>query len=233
LSQLYQLRGRVGRSNRIAYAYFTYQQQKILSEVAEKRLQAIKEFTELGSGFKIAMRDLSIRGAGNLLGSQQHGFIDSVGYDLYSKMLLNAIEARKGGKEIEDITPFEPEISLKIDAYIPEDYIKDEKQKIDIYKMFQTIESENDIIELRDELIDRFGDYPEEVENLFTVSKLRLYGRKERIEAITEKPKKLEMLIEGSRSQDIDGAKLFELANNYGRQIQLGTENTKLKVVIT
>jgi len=148
-------------------------------------------------------------------------------------MLRDAIEARKDGKEIEDITPFEPEISLKIDAYIPEDYIKDEKQKIDIYKMFQTIESENDIIELQDELIDRFGDYPEEIENLFTVSKLRLYGRKERIEAITEKPKKLEMLIEGSRSQDIDGAKLFELANNYGRQIQLGTENTKLKVVIT
>lgn len=233
LSQLYQLRGRVGRSNRIAYAYFTYKQQKILSEVAEKRLQAIKEFTELGSGFKIAMRDLSIRGAGNLLGSQQHGFIDSVGYDLYSKMLRDAIEARKTGKVIEDITPFEPEISLKIDAYIPEEYIKDEKQKIDIYKLFQAIESEDDIIELQDELIDRYGNYPEEVENLFIASKLRFYGRNERVEAITEKPKKIELLIEEERSQGIDGAKLFEVANEFGRNISLGTENTKLKVVIT
>lgn len=232
LSQLYQLRGRVGRSNRIAYAYFTYKQQKILSEVAEKRLQAIKEFTELGSGFKIAMRDLSIRGAGNLLGSQQHGFIDSVGYDMYSKMLRDAIEARKTGKVIEDITPFEPEISLKIDAYIPEEYIIDEKQKIDIYKLFQAIESEDDIIELQDELIDRYGNYPEEVENLFIVSKLRFYGRNERVEAITEKPKKIELLIEDERSQGIDGAKLFEAANEFGRNISLGTENTKLKVVI-
>ncbi|WP_405098253.1 transcription-repair coupling factor [Oceanobacillus sp. FSL H7-0719] len=233
LSQLYQLRGRVGRSNRVAYAYFTYKQEKILSEVAEKRLQAIKEFTELGSGFKIAMRDLSIRGAGNLLGSQQHGFIDSVGYDLYSKMLKDAIDARKDGKELEDITPFEPEISLKIDAYIPEDYIADEKQKIDVYKMFQTIESDTDITELQDELIDRFGDYPEEVENLFIVSKLRLQGRRERVESITEKPKKLELLIEDNRSKGIDGSKLFEEANAFGRNIQLGTENTKLKIVIT
>lgn len=233
LSQLYQLRGRVGRSNRVAYAYFTYKQQKILSEVAEKRLQAIKEFTELGSGFKIAMRDLSIRGAGNLLGSQQHGFIDSVGYDLYSKMLKDAVDARRGGKDIEEIIPFEPEISLKVDAYIPEEYINDEKQKIDVYKMFQTIESEGDITELQDELIDRFGDYPEEVENLFTVSKLRLYGRKERVESITEKPKKLELLIDEDRSQGIDGAKLFEAANSFGRNVQLGTENTKLKIIIT
>src|SRR5699024_7453244 len=107
LSQLYQLRGRVGRSNRVAYAYFTYQRDKILTEVAEKRLQAIKEFTELGSGFKIAMRDLSIRGAGNLLGSQQHGFIDSVGFDMYSQMLKEAIDARMVGKEVKDIAPFE------------------------------------------------------------------------------------------------------------------------------
>ncbi|MCM3740048.1 transcription-repair coupling factor [Oceanobacillus luteolus] len=233
LSQLYQLRGRVGRSNRVAYAYFTYKKDKILSEVAEKRLQAIKEFTELGSGFKIAMRDLSIRGAGNLLGSQQHGFIDSVGYDLYSKMLKDAIDARKQGKEIEDITPFDPEISLKIDAYIPEDYIPDGKQKIDIYKLFQTIESEADISELQDELIDRFGDYPEEVEHLFTVSKLRLHGRKERVEFITEKKKQLEMLLEENRSQMVDGAKLFELANSFGRNVQLGTENNRLKIVIT
>ena len=233
LSQLYQLRGRVGRSNRVAYAYFTYKKDKILTEIAEKRLQAIKEFTELGSGFKIAMRDLSIRGAGNLLGSQQHGFIDSVGYDLYSKMLKDAIDARIEGKELDEITPFEPELSLKIDAYIPEDYISDEKQKIDIYKMFQTIESVVDISELQDELIDRFGDYPKEVENLFTVSTLKFYAQKERVEFITEKPKQLELLLEEKRSQGIDGAKLFAAANEFGRNIELGTENTKLKIIIT
>src|SRR5699024_8588897 len=132
LSQLYQLRGRVGRSNRVAYAYFTYQKDKILNEVAEKRLQAIKEFTELGSGFKIAMRDLSIRGAGNLLGAEQHGFIDSVGFDLYSQMLKEAIDARKLGKNIEAVQPFNPELLLVVDAYIPETYISDEKQKIDM-----------------------------------------------------------------------------------------------------
>src|SRR5699024_1607494 len=119
LSQRYQLRGRVGRSNRVAYAYFTYQKDKVLTEVYEKRLQAIKEFTELGSGFKIAMRDLSIRGAGNLLGSQQHGFIDSVGFAMYSQMLKEAIDARMVGKELEEIEIVEPELTLHIDAYSP------------------------------------------------------------------------------------------------------------------
>lgn len=231
LSQLYQLRGRVGRSNRVAYAYFTYQKDKVLTEVAEKRLQAIKEFTELGSGFKIAMRDLSIRGAGNLLGSQQHGFIDSVGFDMYSQMLKEAIDARKAGKEVEDITPFEPELALDIDAYIPESYIKDEKQKIDMYKQFQTIASTSDIEDLKDELIDRFGDYPIEVDHLFTVSILKMYAKRERVESIRAKNKKIELLVEEDRSQEIDGSKLFELANSFGRGVQLGTESNKLKVI--
>ncbi len=230
LSQLYQLRGRVGRSNRVAYAYFTYQQNKILTEVSEKRLQAIKEFTELGSGFKIAMRDLSIRGAGNILGAQQHGFIDSVGFDMYSQMLNEAVEAKKQGKAVEEVQPFEVELDLKIDAYIPDSYIQDEKQKIDMYKRFQAIYSQEDIHDLREELIDRFGDYPEEVENLFHVSTLKMMSKKERIEAITERKQKIEVLVEEERSQELDGAKLFEFANQYGRLIQLGTENRKLKV---
>lgn len=128
LSQLYQLRGRVGRSNRVAYAYFAYKRDKVLSEVAEKRLQAIKEFTELGSGFKIAMRDLSIRGAGNLLGAEQHGFIDSVGFDLYSQMLKDAIEQRRGTDGAENTVNVE--IDLEVDAYLPDAYISDSKQKI-------------------------------------------------------------------------------------------------------
>lgn len=231
LSQLYQLRGRVGRSNRVAYAYFTYQRDKILSEVAEKRLQAIKEFTELGSGFKIAMRDLSIRGAGNLLGAQQHGFIDSVGFDMYSQMLKDAIDARKEGKELDEIKAFEPELNIDLDAYIPQSYIKDGKQKIDMYKRFQTATSADDLADLQEELIDRFGDYPEEVGNLFIVSKLKMYAKRERIESIREKNNKLELLMEDKRSQRVDGSKLFALANEFGREVQLGTEDKKLKIV--
>ncbi|ALX49438.1 transcription-repair coupling factor [Lentibacillus amyloliquefaciens] len=232
LSQLYQLRGRVGRSNRVAYAYFTYQKDKVLSEVAEKRLEAIKEFTELGSGFKIAMRDLSIRGTGDLLGAQQHGFIDSVGFDMYSQMLKDAIEARQSGKQLDEIETFEPELSLSTDAYIPDSYIDDEKQKIDIYKQFQAIASEDDILELKDELIDRFGDYPEEVGNLFTVSSLKRLAKQERVESISEKAGKIEILVSTHRSQEVDGSKLFELANQFGREIQLGTEGKKLKVLV-
>src|SRR5699024_4238267 len=134
----------------IAYAHFTYRRDKVLTEIAEQRLRAIKEFTELGSGFKIAMRDLSIRGAGNLLGAQQHGFIESVGFDMYSQMLKEAIDARKEGKELDETQSFEPGITLDIDAYIPDTYIKDEKQKIDMYKQFQIIESMDDIDNLKD-----------------------------------------------------------------------------------
>ena len=232
LSQLYQLRGRVGRSNRVAYAYFTYKKDKVLTEIAEKRLQAIKEFTELGSGFKIAMRDLSIRGTGNLLGSQQHGFIDSVGFDMYSQMLKDAIDARKLGKDVIDMKPFEPELALKIDAYIPDDYIKDEKQKIDIYKRFQTLTSSEGFDDLREELVDRFGDYPEEVINLFNVLSMKMHARNERVESITEKGKKMVLLVDENRSQQIDGSKLFAVANEFGRNVQLGTENKKPKVTI-
>src|SRR5699024_3376505 len=229
LSQLYQLRGRVGRSNRVAYAYFTYKKDKILNEVAEKRLQAIKEFTELGSGFKIAMRDLSIRGAGNLLGAEQHGFIDSVGFDLYSQMLKEAIDARKLGKNIEAVQPFNPELLLVVDAYIPETYISDEKQKIDMYKRFQTVESGDEIEDLKEKLIDRFGKYPEQVENLSLVSHLKMVAKKQRIEKVVEAKRKIELIVEEARSQEVDGSKLFELANSFGRRVRLGTEKNQLK----
>src|SRR5699024_6489671 len=221
----------VGRSNRIAYAYFTYQKDKILTEVAEKRLQAIKEFTELGSGFKIAMRDLSIRGAGNLLGKEQHGFIDSVGFDLYSQMLKEAIDSKKTGKPVEAVQPFNPELLLSVDAYIPETYIEDEKQKIDMYKRFQGIESKDDIDHWKEELIDRFGDYPEEVEELFLVSYLKMIAKRERVESIQENGNRIECIVEEERSQNIDGSKLFELVNTFGRNVQLGTVGNKLKII--
>nr|WP_261810035.1 transcription-repair coupling factor [Levilactobacillus humaensis] len=171
LSQLYQLRGRIGRSNRVAYAYFTYQPNKVLTEVSEKRLEAIKDFTELGSGFKIAMRDLSIRGAGNLLGKQQHGFINSVGYDLYTQMLSDAV-AKKRGKKTQPKT--DTTVELGVEAYLPSDYIADEQQKIEMYKRIRQLESDDEVSEIQADLIDRFGDYPTAVGQLLTIGQLKL-----------------------------------------------------------
>lgn len=153
LSQLYQLRGRVGRSNRSAYAFLMYKRDKMLKEVAEKRLAAIKEFTDLGSGFKIAMRDLEIRGAGNLLGQEQHGHMAAVGYDLYCKMLGEAVKKEKGGMVEEH---FDTTIDLDIDAYLPETYVVSEEQRLDLYKRIALIDSEEGRDEMLDELIDRF-----------------------------------------------------------------------------
>lgn len=171
LSQLYQIRGRVGRSNRTSYAFLMYRRDKLLREVAEKRLQAIREFTELGSGIKIAMRDLEIRGAGNILGAEQHGHMEAVGYDLYCKLLNEAILAIKGDKKEED--DFETVVDCDIDAYIPPFYIKNEYQKLDVYKRISGIESQEEYMDMQDELIDRFGDMPKSVENLLRVAELK------------------------------------------------------------
>ncbi len=170
LAQLYQLRGRVGRSNRTAYAFLMYRRDKLLKEVAEKRLQAIREFTELGSGIKIAMRDLEIRGAGNLLGAEQHGHMEAVGYDLYCKMLSEAVGRLKGQKERAD---FQTTIDLAADAYIPPSYIVNEVQKLDIYKRIAAIENEEQAEDMRDELRDRFGKVPKSAQNLMRISLIR------------------------------------------------------------
>ena len=173
LSTLYQLRGRVGRSNRIAYAYLMYRPDKILTEISEKRLETIKGFTELGSGFKIAMRDLSIRGAGNILGSSQSGFIDSVGFEMYSQLLEEAI-AKKQGKE-KRRQKGNAEINLQIDAYLSSDYIADERQKIEIYKRIREIDSRVNYEELQNELMDRFGEYPDVVAFLLEIGLVKSY----------------------------------------------------------
>ncbi|HEP1509155.1 TPA: transcription-repair coupling factor [Streptococcus pyogenes] len=173
LSTLYQLRGRVGRSNRIAYAYLMYRPDKVLTEVSEKRLEAIKGFTELGSGFKIAMRDLSIRGAGNILGASQSGFIDSVGFEMYSQLLEQAIASKQGKTTVRQ--KGNTEINLQIDAYLPDDYISDERQKIDIYKRIREIQSREDYLNLQDELMDRFGEYPDQVAYLLEIALLKHY----------------------------------------------------------
>ncbi|WOV84431.1 transcription-repair coupling factor [Sporosarcina jeotgali] len=230
LSQLYQLRGRVGRSNRVAYAYFLYERDKVLTEVAENRLQAIKEFTELGSGFKIAMRDLSIRGAGNLLGSQQHGFIDSVGFDLYSQMLQDAVEEKQTGISKEDRPDLE--ISLPINAYLPDTYIKDGYQKIQMYKRVKAIEAEEDFNELWDEMTDRFGDLPFEAELLMRVGRIKAWGKAAGVVSIKKRQAMIEIRFSSEGTAKIDGAKLVSETLNYGRAVGFTMDNGTLLIKI-
>jgi transcription-repair coupling factor (superfamily II helicase) len=186
LAQLYQIRGRVGRSHRIAYAYLTYKKDKVLSEIAEKRLQAIKEFTELGSGFKIAMRDLEIRGAGNLLGSQQHGHMDSVGYDMYVRLLEESVKELKGEQK-EELVQAEILLDVKANAYIDSSYISSEVVKMETYKRIASVRNEDDRIDLEDELIDRFGDIPSSVNNLITIAMIKALAEECGIASISQK----------------------------------------------
>jgi transcription-repair coupling factor (superfamily II helicase) len=214
LSQLYQLRGRVGRSNRIAYAYLTYRKDKILTEVAEKRLKAIKEFTELGSGFKIAMKDLEIRGAGNMMGSSQHGHMAAIGYDLYCRMLEDTIKLIKGEIEKE---PIETTVELKVDAYIPSEYISDEMQKIEVYKKIAAISSKEDMMEIQDELIDRFSDIPLPVLNLMNIAYIRSIAKEIGISEIKER--KEELLFQFESKQYIKEQYITALIKKYSKQI--------------
>ena len=194
LSTLYQLRGRVGRSNRIAYAYLMYRPEKSISEVSEKRLEAIKGFTELGSGFKIAMRDLSIRGAGSLLGKSQSGFIDSVGFELYSQLLEEAIAKRNGNENTR--TKGNAELILQIDAYLPDTYISDQRHKIEIYKKIRQIDNRVNYEELQDELMDRFGDYPDVVAYLLEIGLVKSYLDKVFVERVERKENKITVQFE-------------------------------------
>ena len=214
LSQLYQLRGRVGRSNRMAYAFLLYQRDKMLKEVAEKRLAAIREFTDLGSGFKIAMRDLEIRGAGNLLGESQSGHMAAVGYDLYCKMLNEAVSQLKGEKEEAD---YATTIDLDIDAFIPESYIKNEYQKLDIYKRIATIETEEEMDDMTEELIDRFGDLPKKVQQLLHIAALKSLAHSAYITAIEQKGKDYKFVL--YEKANLDPAKIPVLLKKYGNNM--------------
>lgn len=196
LSTLYQLRGRVGRSNRIAYAYLMYRPEKSISEVSEKRLEAIKGFTELGSGFKIAMRDLSIRGAGNLLGKSQSGFIDSVGFELYSQLLEEAIAKRNGNANANTRTKGNAELILQIDAYLPDTYISDQRHKIEIYKKIRQIDNRVNYEELQEELIDRFGEYPDVVAYLLGIGLVKSYLDKVFVQRVERKDNKITIQFE-------------------------------------
>ena len=219
LSQLYQLRGRVGRSNRMAYAFLLYQRDKMLKEVAEKRLAAIREFTDLGSGFKIAMRDLEIRGAGNLLGESQSGHMAAVGYDLYCKMLNEAVSQLKGEKEEAD---YATTIDLDIDAFIPESYIKNEYQKLDIYKRIATIETEEEMDDMTEELIDRFGDLPKKVQQLLHIAALKSLAHSAYITAIEQKGKDYKFIL--YEKANLDPAKIPALLKKYGNNMTFKAE---------
>ncbi|MHC5228882.1 transcription-repair coupling factor [Enterococcus sp. LJL99] len=228
LSTLYQLRGRVGRSNRVAYAYFMYEQQKILNEVSEKRLEAIKDFTELGSGFKIAMRDLSIRGAGNLLGAQQHGFIDSVGFDMYAQMLSEAV-ARKQGKNVQDYKT-SVEIDLGIDAYIPTEYITDERQKIEIYKRIRQLENQEMYEELEADLLDRFGEYPDEVAHLLTTGQIKMNGDRALLETIRKRQETITFTLSKKGTKAYNVEQLFEALKATQLKADLAVEKEKMTI---
>ncbi|QRF22353.1 transcription-repair coupling factor [Alicyclobacillus sp. TC] len=216
LSQLYQLRGRVGRSNRIAYAYFLYQKDKVLTEVAEKRLQAIKEFTELGSGFKIAMRDLAIRGAGNLLGAEQHGFINSVGFDMYSEMLAAAVKELRG-EQIEE----HPEVSveLQVDAYLPDSYISDPAQKISMYKKFKFVQTPEAADDLEEELEDRYGDLPEPVRHLLDITRIKGYAVRCGVDHISQQGAETAIRLLQDDRHRIDYAKLQSVAVKHAAAV--------------
>lgn len=228
LSQLYQLRGRVGRTNRIAYAYFMYQPNKTLSEVSEKRLKAVKDFTELGSGFKIAMRDLAIRGAGNLLGAQQHGFIDSVGFDLYSEMLSEAVERKRGiGTQRKRMNV---EIDLGVDAYIPAAYVSDEKQKIDFYKRIQQISSEENYFDILDDFQDRFGEEPVEVLQLAQVGLIKHFAENAQAETLKRQGDTVTITFNAEGTRRLQGAAIFEALSSIPLRAQVNIKKEKLAV---
>lgn len=229
LSTLYQLRGRVGRSNRIAYSYLFYRPDKSLTEVSEKRLDAIKGFTELGSGFKIAMRDLSIRGAGNLLGSSQSGFIDSVGFELYSQLLEEAIAKKQGKVQAKQGT--NAEISLGIDAYLPSDYIQDERQKIEIYKRIRHIDGQEAYQELQEELIDRFGEYPDSVAYLLEIGLLKSYADKVFVENILVRNGAIYLRFAPKASRYFLAQDYFQALSQTNLKAQLSDVQGKMEVI--
>ena len=224
LAQLYQLRGRVGRSDRQGYAYITYRKDKMLSEVADKRLKAIKEFTEFGSGFKIAMRDLEIRGAGSLIGEVQHGHLEEVGYDTYCRILDEVLKEEQGLKPEEDI---ECQIDLNVTSYIPDNFISDQNQKIEIYQDIALCKNEEDISNVIDEIVDRFGNLPDEIENLLEISRIKQLAKKKYLTKIQSKTNSVVFTFDNNK---FDTNLLPELIQKYGTRIKFASG---LKPMIT
>ncbi|HEY8393739.1 MAG TPA: transcription-repair coupling factor [Thermaerobacter sp.] len=216
LAQLYQLRGRVGRSDRVAYAYFTYRRDKVLTEDAQKRLQAIKDFTELGSGFKLALRDLEIRGAGNLLGHEQHGFIASVGFDLYAQLLEEAVRELKGQRRPPRLKPV---VDLVVDAHIPDAYIRDARQKIEFYKRVNLAETPRELAEIRESLQDRYGPLPEPVRNLLALAEIRQLAARCGVFRIEQAATRIDLEAVAPQAGPLARA-CEELRSQFGRRLQ-------------
>lgn len=217
LSQLYQLRGRIGRSNRMAYAYFTYRRDASISEVAEKRLAAIREFTEFGSGYKIAMRDLEIRGSGNILGESQHGHMNAIGYDLYIKFLRQAVSRAKGE---EDVETADTTMDVLIDSYIPKHYIQDESQRMEMYRKIAVIADDEDERDMIDELIDRFSDPPKPVLQLIHLSKIRYMASTLQVETVQQK--KDDYILEFLEGYELPLALMNEITSVFGKKVIFG-----------
>lgn len=216
LSQLYQLRGRIGRSNKVSFAYLTYEKDKMLSEVADKRLKAIKEFTEFGSGFKIAMRDLEIRGCGNILGAEQHGHMLAIGYDLYVKFLDRAVKELQGN--INEDVDIETSVDLSVDGYIPSTYIENEEQKIEIYKKIAATTSKEDTYDITEEIIDRFGNPPKQVDNLLKISYIKSLCQKLHVKSITQTG--ITVNIELNSGNDLNQDIIGFLIENFNTKIK-------------
>ncbi|WP_281627300.1 transcription-repair coupling factor [Traorella massiliensis] len=230
LSQLYQIKGRVGRSDRLAYAYLFYKPNKQLSEVAQKRLKAIKEFATLGSGYKIAMRDLTIRGAGDMLGDKQAGFIDTVGMDMYIEMLNEAINEEKGIKKEEPKQIIKTNVS--VDAYIPKHFSDEDYEKITFYQNIDKIQTKEELLTMMEETKDNFGKLPKEVQYLFEKRRLDILVSEEGVESFKEYPKEVELIFTKQYSDQMDGVKLFEIITSISREIVVRYSNSKMKFKI-
>ena len=214
LAQLYQIRGRVGRSDKQAYSYIMYKKDKLLSEVANERLKAIKEFTEFGSGFKIAMRDLEIRGAGSILGELQHGHMEQVGYDMYCRLLDEVVKEMKGDKVEEEI---DVQIDINVSSYIPDDFIEDSKQKIEIYQDIAICKNEDEFKDVVDSIIDRYGNIPKEIENLIDIARIRNTSRVKNIIKILQKDDKVIFYFD---EKSFDYGVVDNMIKKYGMRIR-------------
>lgn len=225
LAQLYQLRGRVGRANRLAYAYLTFRKDRVLNEVAEKRLAAIREFTEFGSGYKIAMRDLEIRGAGNLLGAEQHGHIAAVGFDLYCRLLEEAVREARGQK---DEQPVETVVELPVEAYIPNEYISDANQKVEIYRRIASLQRVSTIADLEEELVDRFGDLPPAVQNLLRVSKIRVMAGHLKVRSVNRQQGFYRLIFASGHA--LTGEKLVAVGEFYRNKVKFSHTDGEFEI---